>query len=96
MFVVGVHVVDDRSGRTQPASALSDVAEELGDKPEPHPLASESWPVEAIVEFINDERCDLVVVGKAGRGALGRALVGSTTTSLPRPPPVPVMIVPPV
>ena len=52
VFVVGVDVVDDRSGG-QPL-ALSDVAEGLGDIPEPRVLVSESRPVEAIVEFIKD------------------------------------------
>lgn len=43
VFVVGVDIVDDRSGG-QPL-ALSDVGEGLGDKPEPRMLVSESRPV---------------------------------------------------
>ena len=93
VFVVGVEMADQRWGG--PSVPLTGVAEGLGDRVEPRMLVSESRPVDAIAQFIKDERCDLVVVGRSGRGSLERALVGSTTTSLARSAPIPVMIVPP-
>ena len=93
VLVVGVDVVDERPGGL--SMTLSEVAEGLGDRSEPRMLVSESRPVDAIAPFLKEERCDLVVVGRSGRGSLERALVGSTTTSLARSAPIPVMIVPP-
>jgi nucleotide-binding universal stress UspA family protein len=93
VFVVGVKAVNEPAG--DPSMPLSKVAEELGNGSETRMLVSETPPAEAIANFIKDERCDLVVVGRSGRGALERALVGSTTTSLARSAPIPVMIIPP-
>lgn len=49
----------------------------------------------ALVERIDEQRCDLVVVGTRGRGAIGSLLLGSVTEYLVRHSPVPVVVVPP-
>ncbi len=94
LYVVGVDPVDGRPEAE--AEALSEVADQLGGKAETRVLLTESTPADAIVRLVQDDQCDLVVVGKSGRGTLERALVGSTAASLARSAPVPVLIVPPV
>jgi nucleotide-binding universal stress UspA family protein len=46
---------------------------------------------EELLGIVNNERVDLVVMGKHGRGTLGRFFLGSTTEGLLRRMPVPVL-----
>jgi nucleotide-binding universal stress UspA family protein len=49
----------------------------------------------AILSAARQVGADLIVMGTRGRGALARALLGSTTTTVLRDTTVPVMVVPP-
>jgi nucleotide-binding universal stress UspA family protein len=50
-------------------------------------------PAETIVETANDKRCDLIVMGSHGRGALGQMMLGSVTTRVAATCSVPLLIV---
>ena len=56
-------------------------------------FAAEGVPHEEIVALATDERADLIVMGTAGRGGLGRALLGSVADRVRRLAPCPVMLV---
>lgn len=53
----------------------------------------EGVPHDEIVALATDERADLIVMGTAGRGGLGRALLGSVADRVLRLAPCPVMLV---
>ena len=52
-------------------------------------------PAATIVETAESERCDLIVMGSHGHGALGQILVGSVTTRVGATCTVPLLIVRP-
>jgi universal stress protein A len=56
-------------------------------------LIWEGDPAESIVEAARSERADVIVVGSHGRGALGRALIGSVSDQVVRHAPCPVLVV---
>jgi nucleotide-binding universal stress UspA family protein len=53
-------------------------------------------PVFCLLHLIDAIHPDVVVVGRRGRGALARMLVGSVSERILRESPVPVLLVPPV
>jgi nucleotide-binding universal stress UspA family protein len=56
-------------------------------------LIWEGDPAESIVDAARSERADVIVVGSHGRGALGRALIGSVSDQVVRHAPCPVLVV---
>ena len=52
-------------------------------------------PASTIVDTATSERCDLIVMGSHGHGALGQLLIGSVTTRVVATCSVPVLIVRP-
>jgi nucleotide-binding universal stress UspA family protein len=56
-------------------------------------LIWEGDPAESIVEAARSERADVIVVGSHGRGAIGRALIGSVSDQVVRHAPCPVLVV---
>ena len=48
--------------------------------------------LDVILQLIKDRGADLVVMGSHGRGGLSRAVIGSTTESVLRHSPVPVLV----
>jgi len=66
-------------------------AKSAGVKLEPHVLAGHAVP--AITEFIERERCDLLVIGFMGHSALYNRLIGSTTDRLVEIAPCAVLVV---
>jgi nucleotide-binding universal stress UspA family protein len=56
-------------------------------------LIWEGDPAESIVDAARSERSDVIVVGSHGRGALGRALIGSVSDQVVRRAPCPVLVV---
>jgi nucleotide-binding universal stress UspA family protein len=59
-------------------------------------LIWEGDPAESIVDAARSERADVIVVGSHGRGALGRALIGSVSDQVVRHAPCPVLVVRPM
>lgn len=59
------------------------------------PLVEKGEPVETIGEAAKSREASLVVVNATGKGAVERALLGSTTVGLLRESPVPVLVMPP-
>jgi Universal stress protein UspA and related nucleotide-binding proteins len=56
-------------------------------------LIWEGDPAESIVEAAQSESADMIVVGSHGRGALGRALIGSVSDQVVRRAPCPILVV---
>jgi nucleotide-binding universal stress UspA family protein len=56
-------------------------------------LIWEGDPAESIVDAAQSEGADVIVVGSHGRGALGRALIGSVSDQVVRRAPCPVLVV---
>jgi nucleotide-binding universal stress UspA family protein len=56
-------------------------------------LIWEGDPAESIVDAARSEGADVIVVGSHGRGALGRALIGSVSDQVVRHAPCPVLVV---
>lgn len=56
-------------------------------------LIWEGEPAESIVEAALAERADVIVIGSHGRGAIGRALIGSVSDQVVRHAPCPVLVV---
>jgi len=56
-------------------------------------LIWEGDPAESIVDAARSEGADVIVVGSHGRGALGRALIGSVSDQVVRRAPCPVLVV---
>jgi nucleotide-binding universal stress UspA family protein len=50
-------------------------------------------PVQRIVKFVNDERCDLLVIGFMGHSALYERIIGGTADRLVRLAPCTVLVV---
>jgi nucleotide-binding universal stress UspA family protein len=50
-------------------------------------------PAATIVETANEERCDLIVMGSHGHGAIGQLLIGSVTARVAATCTVPLLIV---
>lgn len=64
------------------------------DVPDVQGVVREGTPVRAILEYVDDGDCDLVVMGTHGRTGLTRRLLGSVTSRVLRESPVPVLAVP--
>jgi nucleotide-binding universal stress UspA family protein len=60
-----------------------------------HALVEEGRPADVVLEEAARLSADLVVIGKHGRGALARALIGSTAEAVLRRARCPVLFVPP-
>lgn len=56
-------------------------------------LIWEGDPAESIVDAAESEGADMIVVGSHGRGALGRALIGSVSDQVVRHAPCPILVV---
>lgn len=52
-------------------------------------------PADAVLSAAREAGADMIVLGTRGHGALSRAVLGSTTRTLLRESPVPVVVVPP-
>jgi nucleotide-binding universal stress UspA family protein len=52
-------------------------------------------PVHALLDYVKNEKIDLVVMATHGRGGLGHLLLGSVVEKLIRLSPVPVVVVRP-
>lgn len=52
-------------------------------------------PVAEILNFVQEEKPDLTVLGTHGHGAIKRALIGSVASGVARAAPCPVLLVPP-
>lgn len=59
------------------------------------PVCEEGEPYERIVDLAEAENCDLIVVGRTGKGALQRALIGSVASRVIGYSHCDVLIVPP-
>lgn len=80
------------------ARALAEDAIEQAESHVPDDVAAETFikggiPKEAIVDHIEDENVDLVVMATHGRTGVRRVLIGSTTESVVRHSPAPVLTV---
>jgi nucleotide-binding universal stress UspA family protein len=51
-------------------------------------------PVNAILHYIHQSKCDLVIMGSRGHGIIKEALIGSTSRKVLKKSPKPVLIVP--
>lgn len=73
---------------------LADAMTKLGEVGvSPEPLVLSGPPAEALAEAAAASDIDLVVVGRRGRGAVARALLGSVTDRLVHISPKPVLVV---
>lgn len=61
---------------------------------EVEPVAQEGKPGQTIVDIAKSHQADMIVIGRAGRGALGEFFFGSTADHVVRHSPVPVLVVP--
>lgn len=50
-------------------------------------------PVDALIEYGQSDRCDLIVVGSTGKGMAGRLILGSVSGGVVHRSPVPVLVV---
>jgi nucleotide-binding universal stress UspA family protein len=73
-------------------AALDSAEERIGDVPVERALV-EGSPGEKIVEYADDEGCDLIVMGTHGRGGIDRLLLGSVAERVVRTASVPVLTV---
>jgi nucleotide-binding universal stress UspA family protein len=100
-----VHVILDVVSGTMP---FSQATVEPGGNPEIREAAARSPGVDvqervlfgesavhAVLEYARETSPDLLVAGSHGRGAIARALVGSTSSALARQAPCSVLLVPP-
>lgn len=75
---------------------LQQTAEELRTRGlEARALIFQGPTVEKVLEEARRIPADLLVVGSHGRGAVGRALLGSVSHAILRHPPCPILVVPP-
>ncbi len=58
------------------------------------PVAKEGRPGHVIVDVAKEYNADIIVIGRAGRGALGEFFFGSTADHVVRHAPMPVLVVP--
>ena len=56
-------------------------------------LIWEGDPAESIIDAAQSEGADMIVVGSHGRGAIGRALIGSVSDQVVRHAPCPILVV---
>ncbi|MBX3185849.1 MAG: universal stress protein [Labilithrix sp.] len=74
--------------------ALGDAVEKYkGGKVKITPVLKQGDPREVILAVANDMGADLIVMGTHGRRGIARALIGSTTESVVRTAPLPVLTV---
>jgi nucleotide-binding universal stress UspA family protein len=74
--------------------ALGEAVERYkGRKVKLSPVLTQGDPREIILAVANDMGADLIVMGTHGRRGIARALIGSTTESVVRTSPVPVLTV---
>lgn len=84
--------VDQERGRLEAAAAEL----VLRGRREQVPTSFLIWegdPAESIVEAAESESADMIIVGSHGRGALGRALIGSVSDQVVRRAPCPILVV---
>jgi nucleotide-binding universal stress UspA family protein len=84
--------IDQERGRLE-AAAAELVARGRRDHVATKFLIWEGDPAEAIIDAAESEGADVIVVGSHGRGALGRALIGSVSDQIVRRAPCPVLVV---
>jgi nucleotide-binding universal stress UspA family protein len=78
--------------REEGETALDEAAEEFGDLDVETSMV-EGSPARDIVEYADDEGCDLIVMGTHGRSGVDRLLLGSVAERVVRTSTVPVMTV---
>jgi nucleotide-binding universal stress UspA family protein len=80
---------------TDGAAAILDgvrkAAEEAGVRCQTRHI-KDQHPADGIIKAAKDQRCDLIIVGSHGRGAMGRVLLGSTSLKVLTFSPVAVLI----
>ena len=76
----------------QGEAALDRAAERVGDVPFERVLV-DGAPSSEIVEYAENEECDLIVMGTHGRGGINRLLLGSVAERVVRTSSVPVLTV---
>jgi nucleotide-binding universal stress UspA family protein len=84
--------IDQERGRLETAAAELVVRGRRGHVPTSF-LIWEGDPAESIIDAAESEGADVIVVGSHGRGALGRALIGSVSDQIVRRAPCPVLVV---
>jgi nucleotide-binding universal stress UspA family protein len=82
----------NRALREEGEAAIEDALEDL-EGLDVETAIVEGSPARDIVEYAEDEGCDLVVMGTHGRSGVNRLLLGSVAERVVRTSPVPVMTV---
>ena len=91
MLPLDVYTESTRAAADRYLGAVSAAAERAGVACRKRHMRSLS-PAESIVAAVLTEKCDLVVVGSHGRGALGQLWLGSVTTRVLATCTVPVLV----
>lgn len=86
------HQRSSKAAATRVLGAIARQAKELGVRCKTMHVGRYP-PAETIVDTAKSERCDLIVMGSHGHGALGQLLVGSVTTRVAATSTVPLLIV---
>lgn len=84
--------IDQERGRLE-AAAAELVLRGRRDQVPTSFLIWEGDPAESIIDAAQSEGADMIVVGSHGRGALGRALIGSVSDQVVRRAPCPILVV---
>jgi nucleotide-binding universal stress UspA family protein len=84
--------IDQERGRLE-AAAAELVLRGRRDQVPTSFLIWEGDPAESIIDAAQSEGADMIVVGSHGRGALGRALIGSVSDQVVRHAPCPILVV---
>jgi nucleotide-binding universal stress UspA family protein len=95
-WMVGANPTELEQQMTEQVSATIDEAVDL--VPDELPvtkLLGHGHAGPALVKAIEEQGCDLVVVGTRGRGAMASLVAGSVTEHLVSHSPVPILVVPP-
>lgn len=77
----------------QADSAIESARDQIPDRIDVEAFVTSGIPKEAIVDHVEDHGVDLVVMATHGRTGVSRVLIGSTTESVVRHSPVPVLTV---
>lgn len=83
-----------RLGAKRALAAAASEIEALGVTVEPHLLAADGRPSQAIVLAAETLHCDVIVLASHGRGGLAKILIGSTAEKVVRMASCPVLTVP--
>jgi nucleotide-binding universal stress UspA family protein len=84
--------IDQERGRLE-AAAAELVLRGRRDQVPTSFLIWEGDPAESIIDAAQSESADMIIVGSHGRGALGRALIGSVSDQVVRHAPCPILVV---